>query len=370
MKILFSVPRIHTNYTGMVKGLLDEGHRVSFVTMNSDEIYIPFDLDVAVHHFKRRKRFFFPEGKIKILHYEKFSKLKAVLEKEQPDIIIARDFNVLNIQLSLIARSKRIPVLLYDQLPPNFQKTVKRKTWYLLARLLVSRYRMTTVKDNRTDELPDPPNTFFIPFVVPHTPVKKIYKDSISPKNPLQIMVVSKLGASRKNLLFLFETLLPFFEKKLIHVSAYGMLKEDPKSRAYFNKICNFIENHELSECIHLHPNELYENVLNAYSNHDLYILPSLNEPAAVSHFEAMSSGLPVIVTEQNGTNYIIEEGQNGFIYNPKSKRELQEKVSFFLDNPEKLEIFGRNAVKTVNLKYRPDNFSKSIMDIINRIID
>jgi len=181
MKILFSVPRIHTNYTGMAQGLLEDGHRVSFVTMNEDEIYIPFDLDVAVHHFKRRKRFFFPEGKTKILHYEKFSKLKAALEKEQPDLIIARDFNVLNIQLSLIARRKRIPVLLYDQVQPYFDKTFKRRSWYAFANLLISRYRMTTVQGSRSQNREEPPNTFFVPFPVPETPVKQDYPAAISP---------------------------------------------------------------------------------------------------------------------------------------------------------------------------------------------
>lgn len=370
MKILFTVPRIHTNYTGMVKGLIDDGHHVSFLTMNGDEIYIPFDMDVGVHHFRPRKRFFFPKNRTKLLHFEKFSDLKKILIREQPDFIITRDLKVLSIQIGLLTKFLNIPVLFYDQDLPIQHTAFKRRIWYFLVHTFISRYRITTVKNRLSEQKDTPDNTFFIPFAVPETRVKSEYPKSFSSSSPLKIMTVSKLGERRKNLLFLLESLLPFFKNGTILLTLYGMLKGKDSSQKNYRQLMDFIQKNDLTSMINIHPNETYENVLDAYSKHDLFILPSLNEPAAISPFEAMSSGLPVIVTEQNGTNYIIDEGKNGFIFNPEDRNELKEKVKQFLDHPELIEKMGREALSAINSNYRPKHFSKKLLTINSAVIN
>ena len=43
--------------------------------------------------------------------------------------------------------------------------------------------------------------------------------------------------------------------------------------------------------------------------------LPSSDEPAAVSHLEAMSHSLPVICSDSNGTRCYIRQGENGYVF-------------------------------------------------------
>ena len=369
MNILFSVPRLHTNYAAMIQGLIEDGHNVSFIAMDGGSVDVPSDYSVPVYHFRAKKRWFTPHQRGKQLHIESFSKLNGVLKSEKPDLIITRDLQLNHMQLSLLGKLKGIPTLYYDQVSPSVSKSLKKKLWYFIVHTFISKYRMTTVKKSDTEK-GTYKNVFFIPFAVPTTQVKQQYTKKFSPKIPLRIIVVSKLGEKRKNLVFLLEALLPFFEKRIIRLSIYGLLRDNPDSRKNFNTLHDFIKTNGLAEFIDLYKNKTHKEVLSAYSNHDLFILPSLNEPAAISPFEAMSAGLPVIVTEQNGTNYIIEDGENGFIFNPQSIQDLQEKVSFFLDSPEKIEHFGRNAVETINRNYRPDNFSKAIINVINQIND
>jgi glycosyltransferase involved in cell wall biosynthesis len=54
-----------------------------------------------------------------------------------------------------------------------------------------------------------------------------------------------------------------------------------------------------------------------------------LNEPAAFSPFEAMSSGLPVVVSEKNGTNYIIQHGKTDSLLIPKVKMNIGKALNF-----------------------------------------
>ncbi len=369
MNILFSVPRLHTNYAAMIQGLVEAGHRVSFIAMDGGNVVVPSDYKVPVHHIRAKKRWFTPNERVKQMHVESFKRLNRILKEHKPDLIIVRDLQVNHMQLSLLGKLKGIPTLYYDQVPPDEDKSLKKKIWYSIVHTFISKHRLTTVKKHGS-ELNTANNVFFIPFAVPYTAVKQTYPDEISADHPLKIIVVSKLGEKRKNLLFLLDALLPFFKKRIVRLSIYGFLRDNPNSKKNFSLLTDFIETHSLNDYIHIHKNKTHKEVLSAYSEHDLFILPSLNEPAAISPFEAMSSGLPVLVTSQNGTNYIIEEGNNGFIFNPKKKTDLQEKVSFFLDDPKMTEGFGRNANKTINQNYRPKNFSNEISNVFNRIKD
>jgi glycosyltransferase involved in cell wall biosynthesis len=364
MNILFSVPRLHPNYAAMIQGFVEDGHRVSFIAMDGGTVVVPSDHSIPVYHIQAKKRWFSPDNRVKQLHYESFKRLNNILKEQSPDLIIARDLHLCNIQLSLLGRIKGIPTLYYDQLPTYGRKTFKRKLWYGIIHMFISRYRMTTVKNNESD--PDTVNnSFFVPFAVPQTPVKQVYPAEISISHPIKIIVVSKLGEKRKNLLFLLDSLLPLFEKRLIRLSIYGLLRDNPESIKNFSILVDFIKTHGLSEYLNFHKNRSHKEVLNSYSEYDLFILPSHDEPAAISPFEAMSSGLPVIVTEQNGTNYVIEEGKNGFIFNPRDKEDLSVKIQFFIDQPEQLRNFGTSALQTINNYYRPKHFSNKIIQLI-----
>lgn len=53
---------------------------------------------------------------------------------------------------------------------------------------------------------------------------------------------------------------------------------------------------------------------LQYYQASDIFILPSRGEGFAISPLEAMSCGLPIIISEFTGTNEIIADGKEGFI--------------------------------------------------------
>lgn len=368
MKILFCVPRIHTNYSGMIDSLLKLGHKLSFITMTKNEISIPLESDISVYQFEPKKRFFIPNYRTKQLHFEGFSDLKKVFQKEKPDLVIVRDFRLINVQISLISKLNSIPVILYDQIPFDYNKTLKKRIWYTAARYLISKNRMTTVGKDALANRKKDSNTFFIPFAVPKTKIKKYYPTKITPNNPLKIIVISKLDTERKNLIFLLKSLAPLLNDNLVKVSLYGLLRDNLNRQKHFDKLCKFINNHNYDDHISIFPNEKYESVLDSYSNHDLFILPSLSEPAAISPFEAMSSGLPVIVTKQNGTNYIVEHRVNGIIIDPKNKESILNSVLFFINHPKNLKEYGITSLKKINNHYRPKNFSKNISEILNTV--
>jgi phosphatidyl-myo-inositol dimannoside synthase len=51
------------------------------------------------------------------------------------------------------------------------------------------------------------------------------------------------------------------------------------------------------------------------YAAADVFVLPSYNEGMSVATLEALAAGLPVVVTRTGGTDELVREGVNGFVF-------------------------------------------------------
>jgi len=58
-----------------------------------------------------------------------------------------------------------------------------------------------------------------------------------------------------------------------------------------------------------------------------VFVLPSYTEGLPRAMLESMSLGIPVLVTPVGGIKYVIEDGRNGFLVEPRSAAKLAEKI-------------------------------------------
>ncbi len=73
--------------------------------------------------------------------------------------------------------------------------------------------------------------------------------------------------------------------------------------------------------------------VLELMRNCDVLVLPSIVEGRALVQQEAMSCGLPLIVTANTGGEDLVEEGRTGFLVPIRSPEAIAEKISWFADH-------------------------------------
>ena len=90
------------------------------------------------------------------------------------------------------------------------------------------------------------------------------------------------------------------------------------------------------------------EQVPKYMATSDIFVLPSLSEGFPNVCLEAMASGLPVIATKVGGLVEIIRDGQNGFLVNPETPREIAEKISLLLEDDELRERISSNNMEMV----------------------
>ncbi len=116
--------------------------------------------------------------------------------------------------------------------------------------------------------------------------------------------------------------------------------------------------------------NEFYQEI---FGDCDIYVQPTTVDSFGVSILEAMSTGLPIVCTDDGFTlPELVKDGYNGFLVksqiswykhrfnlrrysklaslpHPETIRDLVEKLSILIENPKLRKKMGKNSFKLVN---------------------
>jgi len=107
------------------------------------------------------------------------------------------------------------------------------------------------------------------------------------------------------------------------------------------------------------------ERVPEIYRSADIFVLPSLEEGQALAGLEAMSTGLPVIVTKNAGLP--IEDGKEGLIIPMRDVEAIKTSLRYFYDNRDEIKRMGYNAKKKAEgmtwQKFK-DNFMETLEEL------
>jgi len=88
-------------------------------------------------------------------------------------------------------------------------------------------------------------------------------------------------------------------------------------------------------------------DMVEVYQQASIFVHPALIDAGPKVVTEAMSSGLPAIVTNAVGYSEIIEDGYNGYTVPARNSQALVQPVTLLLSDPELLEKMSRNARNT-----------------------
>ncbi len=98
-----------------------------------------------------------------------------------------------------------------------------------------------------------------------------------------------------------------------------------------------------------------------------IFVLTSKTEASSISTLEAMSSGLPVIVTRVGGMPSLVLNGINGFLVEPDEPKSFAEKVIELINNDSLRMEIGKNARETVVKDYSWENFVSELTKILKK---
>ena len=88
----------------------------------------------------------------------------------------------------------------------------------------------------------------------------------------------------------------------------------------------------------------------------DVFVLPSYGEGFPYSMLEAMSKGLPVIISDVGGIRGMFKDGEQVMLVEPKDVEGLASKLLYSIDNPVELQRIAKNGYEYVYDTHSTEN--------------
>jgi glycosyltransferase involved in cell wall biosynthesis len=164
----------------------------------------------------------------------------------------------------------------------------------------------------------------------------------------LKLLFVGSMG-QRKGLADLFEAM-RLIKNESVSLSVLG---QPSMPKEFYRK--QFSEFQYFPPCTN-------QKVRKIMKEHDILVLPSILEGRALVQQEALSCGLPIIVTPNAGGEDLIEEGKTGHVVPIRSPEKIVEAINAsFIDLRHKREIQQLCQIKAKQYSWK--SYSQKIID-------
>lgn len=100
-----------------------------------------------------------------------------------------------------------------------------------------------------------------------------------------------------------------------------------------------------------------------AFSESDVFVLPSYSESFGLVNMEANSYGKPVLTTNVGGIPEVIHQGVNGILIEPGNKEDLFEKMQYLIETPNVRREMGENGIRVASQFY-PEVIESKLKDV------
>jgi alpha-maltose-1-phosphate synthase len=110
-------------------------------------------------------------------------------------------------------------------------------------------------------------------------------------------------------------------------------------------------------------------NLFEYYNQASVFVLPSLADSWGLVVLEAMACGLPVIVTENTGSNEAVIDGENGFILPIRNSELIFQKLLYLHENQEKRLEMSKAAINT-STEFTWERYEDLVIAMYARIME
>lgn len=343
MKIYIILPRFHTNYSDVIKNLLDQGHQIKLFVYNFGKIenykyikprYIRENILTKFlnNFFKiKQNKFYFPSLK----------EYKKEILNTSPDIIIMRPysklFTILILFSSLISNFK---IIFYHQTDneklKKFNFSMKFFKFFIISNIFKIR-SYSPLFEGRKNLLFK--NLYFLPFT------KKINfkKNKYDHKN--NFLMIGKFIKKKNHEMFIRG--IKYLDSKYkVKATIIGEVSTT-EHRNEFKRIRKLIKDLNLKHIVKIKTNIKSNKITNYYHSNNFFVLPTSHDPAPISIIEALANGCMVLCSSTCGTKNYIKVNLNGFIFKNNDQKSLNH---FLIKLIEYKNFFYKNTDE--NKKY------------------
>lgn len=206
------------------------------------------------------------------------------------------------------------------------------------------------VRDSLPSEILQKKRVEVVPF---GSPVISEFAREAPGAGPFKVLFAGSM-TQRKGLADLFAAV-KMLDPKLFELHIMGTPIADISF--YKSQFPNFI----------YHPPRAHGDVLKLMQSSDVFVLPSLVEGRALVQQEAMSCGLPIIVTRNAGGEDLVEDGKAGYLVPIRDPNAIANKLEQLFKNKDLLIEMGK-AAKSKALTLSWSNYRERIVEIAKSV--
>lgn len=181
-----------------------------------------------------------------------------------------------------------------------------------------------------------------------------IGQKKFSEEKPLKLVYVGNVAAM-KGIYYLLESVMQF-NKNDVELTLVGSYDNSDNIFDKYLQRVSFI-----GAVPHFEVKKYLENA-------DVFVMPSLGEGFNLSTVEALSLGLPCIVSNNSGINDFIVEEENGLTFNVQDIADISKCIQWFLNNKSKLSSMSEKSLETANI-LTWNNYNKRLSKIVTEVV-
>lgn len=104
------------------------------------------------------------------------------------------------------------------------------------------------------------------------------------------------------------------------------------------------------------------------YRSSDIYLSTSVFEGLSNSIMEAMSFGLPVVATDVGDNNYLVKDGETGFLTKVKDAETIASKLELLINDAQLRNTMGARGREQIIENFSMVKFTKQYIELIERL--
>lgn len=151
--------------------------------------------------------------------------------------------------------------------------------------------------------------------------------------------------------------------------AALSIIGNSEADKRYYQKIKNKIKELELENSVFLRGVVTEEDLLASYYDHDIFIFPNHLQSWGLAVFEAMATGMPVIVSKSAGASEVLTDRENAFLIDPKSPKQIADAIAAIIDNPDTYSHLSKNGRDFVEKNISWSRYADQMEDIFKKVM-
>ena len=137
---------------------------------------------------------------------------------------------------------------------------------------------------------------------------------------------------------------------------------------AYAKKLTRLVDKLGISASIHFLGKVSESELTRRYRENDIYLYPHHLQSDGLSPFEALSCGMPIIVSRSAGAHEVVRDRETGMVVNPKDPEGIARRVRELLENPALYQKLSSEGAAFVRSNFSWQRYADGMGAVYDRV--